>query len=345
MKTDPGQAGARNAEAQPMVSVVVPTYNAGDWLERCLAGLTASDWPALEIIVIDDASPTQAAREAAERHGVRYLRLDRNSGPAVARNHGVEAAAGDLIMTVDADVVVHPDTVRKGVEVLLAAPEVGAVFGSYDEHPGHPAFLSQYRNLYHRWVHQQGDSEASTFWTGCGLVRRQAFDAAGGFGRAYDRPSIEDIEFGYRLRDQGWKIRLRKDMNCTHLKDWGLVDMVRTDIFRRGVPWMALLLRRGKDEAALNTNPRAKIATVAAAALVPVLLAAVFWPPLLWLGLLLVGLIVALQWGFYREIARLKGIAFAFAVVPAQVLFFLCCAAAIPLGYLRYLSERRSATA
>lgn len=329
--------------ARPFVSVIVPTYNAGDWLDRCLAGLTASDWAEREIIVVDDASPTADAEAMAKRHGVRYLRLDTNSGPAVARNRGVDIARGGLIMTVDADVVVHGDTLRKGVEALQADERVGAVFGSYDEHPDHPAFLSQYRNLYHRWVHQQGDEEASTFWTGCGLVRREAFEAAGGFGADYRRPSIEDIEFGYRVRDAGWRILLVKDMTCTHLKDWGLVDMVRTDVFRRGVPWMALLLRRGKDESALNTNPKAKVATLAAGLLVSLLLGALVWPKLLWGVPALVAVIVAMQWGFYRDTARLKGVGFALGVVPAQVLFFLCCAAAIPLGVLRHLGDRRAA--
>lgn len=336
-------AGGEDSEQPepPLVSVIVPTYNAGAWLERCLAGIRASDWPRLEVIVVDDASPTDAARTVAERCAARYERLDRNSGPAVARNRGVAIAQGELIMTVDADVVVHPDTVRRGVETLLAEDEVGAVFGSYDEHPDHPAFLSQYRNLYHRWVHQTGAAEASTFWTGCGLVRRSAFEAVGGFGRDFQRPSIEDIDFGYRLRERGWRIRLCKDMLCTHLKDWGLVDMVRTDIFRRGVPWMALLLRRGKNEAALNTNHRARVATLAAGLLVPVLAAGLLWSPLWWLIPVLVAVIVAMQWGFYRECARLRGLGFAVGVVPAQVLFFLCCAAAIPLGVLRYATDRR----
>ena len=143
------------------------------------------------------------------------------------------------------------------------------------------------------------------------------------------------------MRDAGWRIRLVKDMTCTHLKDWGLVDMVRTDVFRRGVPWMALLLRRGKDESALNTNPKAKIATLAAGLLIPVLLGALVWPALLWGAAILVAVIVAMQWGFYRDMARLKGLGFALAVVPAQVLFFLCCAAAIPLGVLRHVTDRR----
>jgi hypothetical protein len=79
---------------------------------------------------------------------------------------------------------------------------------------------------------------------------------------------------------------------------------------------------------------------VAAGLIPPILLAALWWPKLLWALLPLVGVIVAMQWGFYREMARLKGPWFALRVVPAQILFFLCCAAAIPLGYWKHLTSR-----
>ncbi|MEE4174273.1 MAG: glycosyltransferase family 2 protein [Xanthomonadales bacterium] len=335
-----GTVAGPEPEPEPTVSVVIPAYAAGDWLDACLRGLNRSDWRHYEVLVVDDASPSRDMESRAEAHGASYLRLDRNSGPAVARNTGVAHTTGDFIMTVDADVVVHPDTMRLGAQALASDPTLAAVFGSYDESPGHPAFLSQYRNLYHRWVHQQSDPEASTFWSGCGMVRRDAFEAVHGFGTGFDRPSIEDIEFGYRIRDAGWRIRLCKDMLCTHLKDWKLVDMVRTDIMRRGVPWMALLLERGKDESTLNTNPRAKIATAAAGLMCGALILA-FWAPLLLIVAgLLAALIVTLQWGFYRYVARLKGVTFAVRVAPAQVLFFVCCAVAVPLGYWRYWRSR-----
>ena len=83
--------------------------------------------------------------------------------------------------------------------------------------------VSQYRNLLHHFVHQEGNPEASTFWAGCGAVRRAAFDAVAGYDEArFRRPSIEDIELGYRLRRAGYRIRLDRDLQCTHLKRWRL---------------------------------------------------------------------------------------------------------------------------
>lgn len=328
--------------AVPLVSAIVPAFNAGPQLDQCLAALAGADWPRLEIIVVDDASVDDSAQAFATRHGARYLRLEANSGPATARNRGVETARGDILLFVDADVVLHPDAVRRAVETLRDHPGAGAVFGSYDETPGDPGFLSQYRNLYHRWVHQQGSEEASTFWTGCGAVRREAFESVGGFSPDIRLPAMEDIELGYRLGDAGHGIRLCKTMQGSHLKRWTLAGMLRTDIAQRGVPWVVLLLNHRGRKADLNLNSRARIATLAAGLLLAVLALTVLEPRLLWAALALVAVIVWAQWGFYRYLRQIRSLGFALAAVPAQILFFACCAVSVPLGVLAWLRQRRA---
>ena len=77
----------------------------------------------------------------------------------------------------------------------------------------------------------------------------------GGFDpRLYPRPAIEDIELGYRLTRAGHRIVLARDVLATHMKRWTLTEMVRTDIFRRGVPWMLLIKRSGTIETDLNVK-------------------------------------------------------------------------------------------
>ena len=128
--------------------------------------------------------------------------------------------------------------------------------------------MSQFRNLLHHYVHQQGDFHqdtrpAHTFWTGCGMIRREVFLDFGGFDPSlYPRPAIEDIELGYRLTRAGHRILLARDVLATHLKRWSLFEMVRTDIFRRGVPWMLLIKRSGTIETDLNVKPTQRICVV-----------------------------------------------------------------------------------
>jgi len=256
-----------DSRSPTLVSVVVPVFNGGEDLDRCLGAINRSDWPAFECIVVDDASTDSGTAEIAVRHGARLERMKQRGGPALARNAGVKKARGEVVFFTDADVMLHPDALAKAMAVLESETDVAAVFGSYDDRPTHDSLLSRYRNLYHHWNHQIASEEASTFWTGCGAIRKEIFNELGGFSSDYKRPSIEDIELGYRLRAKGYRIRLLKSMFGTHLKHWKFWDMVRTDIFLRGVPWLTLLRRHRSAPADLNLNSRAKIATVFAALL------------------------------------------------------------------------------
>ena len=181
------------------LSVIVPVHNGGEDLQRCLQGLAVSTRPPDEIIVVDDGSTDDSAAHAAALAARVVATTAGPRGPAYARNRGAEAATGDVLVFVDADVVVHADTLARIEAVLLGEPEVAALFGSYDDDPPARSAASLYKNLLHHHVHQHGEREAGTFWAGCGAVRRAVFLAAGGFDESYSRPSIEDIELGVRL--------------------------------------------------------------------------------------------------------------------------------------------------
>src|SRR4029077_7930556 len=91
------------------------------------------------------------------------------------------------------------------------------------------------------------------------IIRRDVFLAYGGFDpRLYPRPAIEDIELGYRLTRAGHRIVLARDVLATHYKRWTLAEMVRTDIFRRGVPWTLLIKRTRTIESDLNVKASQK---------------------------------------------------------------------------------------
>lgn len=226
----------------PKISVIVPVRNAPDLIRSCVKRIQKSDYPDYELIVVDDAS-TDNTPEVLEELGVRVLRLDQQSGPARARNYGVKEARGEYVFFIDADVWVYPDTIRKVVKHFESRPEVDALFGSYDVHPRAGNFISQYRNLFHHFVHQQGKEEASTFWSGCGAIKREVFLEMDGFDVNYQRPCIEDIELGARLTKAGHRISLCKHIQVSHLKKWTFWGMLKADVRDRGIPWTELIMR------------------------------------------------------------------------------------------------------
>ena len=130
----------------PTVSVVIPVFNGGDDLEKCLAAIAVSDFPVHECIVVDDGSTDGRTGEIVRSHGMRLLSMEQQSGPALARNRGADEATGDILFFTDADVVLHPDAIGKAASAFAESPGISAIFGSYDEQPGHPSLLSSNRN-------------------------------------------------------------------------------------------------------------------------------------------------------------------------------------------------------
>jgi GT2 family glycosyltransferase len=306
------------------LSIIVPVYNNAPDLRACLSALMASSCPDSEIIVVDDASTDDTPLIAAEK-GVRLFRLARNMGPAAARNHGARHAQGDILFFVDADVIIGPGAVRHVARVFDECPDMAAVFGSYDASPQARGVVSQYRNLLHHFVHQHGNPEASTFWAGCGAVRRSAFEAVGGFDeQRFPRPSIEDIELGYRLRQAGYRIRLDKTLQGTHLKRWTLRAVIWTDVACRAVPWSRLLLESQNTPNDLNLT-RGQRLSAALIGLAGTLLPLAAWQVEL-LGLPALALlgVIALNRGLYAFFARQRGLGFAAACLPLHLLYYLC---------------------
>lgn len=224
------------------VSVVIPAHDASHFLDACLAHLAASTVAPFECIVVDDGSTDDTA-DVARRHGARVVATGWRSGPARARNLGAAHARGDVLFFLDADVCVHPGTLHAVATSFESDPSLDALIGAYDDAPESADFLSQYKNLMHAFVHQHGRREASTFWSGCGAIRRDVFLEHSGFDESYDRPAIEDIELGYRLARANRKIVLDPALSVKHLKKWTFWGLVKSDIFDRGIPWTELILR------------------------------------------------------------------------------------------------------
>jgi glycosyltransferase involved in cell wall biosynthesis len=132
------------------VSVVVPCYG-GETLPRALASVAAQTRPPLEVIVVDDASPVPVAAE-----GARVIRLDRNQGPANARNAGWEAARGTYVAFLDSDDAWHPQKLALQAAVMERNPNVAltatGLFESRDDPARFDAIEGEPRvREYARW--------------------------------------------------------------------------------------------------------------------------------------------------------------------------------------------------
>jgi len=205
------------------------------------------------------------------------LRTDNRSGPARARNIGAAAATGSILFFLDSDVCVHHDTVGRITDSFVSDPELTAIIGSYDDSPRSKDFISQYKNLMHSFMHQRARQQATTFWSGCGAIRREVFLEFSGFDESFDRPSIEDIELGYRLHEAGLKLALHRDIQVKHLKHWTFWNLVKTDIFDRGIPWTELIHRDHHIPNDLNVQLSQRVSVALVFLLSGMSLFAAFW--------------------------------------------------------------------
>ena len=324
----------------PYFSVVIPVLNGGSVFRDSLEALRRSSFSDYELWAVDYGS-TDDSRAVAEQWGAELLSTDGQQGPALARNLGARRARGEFLLFLDADCCVGEQTLCMAAETLRGEPSLDALFGSYDDEPAAPGWVAQYKNLQHHWVHQHGDPEASTFWAGCGAVRRTVFLEMGGFDESrYRRPAIEDIELGYRLRDSGRRIRLARQVQVKHHKAWTLRSVVQSDLLDRGIPWSELLAGRKGTANELNLGWTGRWSVVSAVLLLLSLLLTLIEPRWALLAVVSMAALLWLNRHFYRFLVGKKGVHFLLAAVPLHWLYYLSCAIAFPLGYLRYWWRR-----
>jgi len=321
--------GGARMSAPLQLSVIVPAYNAMASIRQALEAAASSDLARerFELILVDDGSTDETSLVGAE-YCDRVIRLSgRPHGPAYARNRAAELARGEVLVFVDADVIVHRDALSRIVARFASDPDLASVFGSYDDTPSDPGFVSQYRNLLHHYVHQLGHGNAETFWAGLGAIRRRVFLEAGMFDEwHYGRPEIEDIELGRRLRRKGYRILLDPAIQGTHLKRWTFRNTLTSDFRHRGVPWMWLMLMEGGPGNAQTLNVRRRekvlVALTALGMVTPV--AAVVlraWWPLGVAAGVAAGILVS-NFGFYRFLLKARGPLFATGVLPLHLLYY-----------------------
>lgn len=201
----------------PLVSVVIPTHNRRDDLLRCLKALDAQTLPApaFEVIVSDDGS-TDRTRETVEGYrppyALKYLRQE-NRGPASARNAGVQAASGEIVLFIGDDISADPRLLERHVAAHRSGPQELAVLG----HTAWPPDLSV--NELMRYVtdvtplqfgfHQIQDRNNvpfGFFYTSNVSVKRAFLMGGDLFDEGFPYAAFEDIELEYRLRQRGMRM-------------------------------------------------------------------------------------------------------------------------------------------
>ncbi|WP_190214737.1 glycosyltransferase [Kitasatospora indigofera] len=212
------------------ISVVVPSYNAGPQVRRLLSCLALCELDAgdsFEVVVVDDGSDDgtgELLTALAPRYPLEYLFLPRTSasGRAAARNAGIRAASGDVVVLVDADQVVEPGFLaaharyhRLRTDLVVAGPRGDMAEGEIDDErlarefslDAMPEIVGWDGREFLLAEFSENFDNLETCWHyafTCNLsVRREHLLAVGGFDEGFLGWGLEDSELGYRLRRRG----------------------------------------------------------------------------------------------------------------------------------------------
>lgn len=313
-------------------SVILPCFDAAATLRECLASLRHAGGGRTEVLLVDDASADGSREIAAEFDFVRVLAHERNLGPAASRNRGAAEARGDVLVFMDTDVVAPPGILDRVAAHLRDRPDLAAVNAAYRREYTRPSLFGRFFNVL---MHLEMEQHPFTISTSFCAVRREAYAACGGFDEAIGRPYSDDIAFGWKFLDRGFRSGAFPDVQVDHLKEITPVGWVKHSVYH-GAYWMRSFLASFPSSARpanrpVNSSFRARnVALLAAAA-----------------GALAAGLppgpVVAATAGLYllsvrrvlADLRRHEGLAFAVFAAGALAVEAACYLAGVGLYFVR----------
>jgi GT2 family glycosyltransferase len=221
---------ASSAAAEPLVSVIIPCYNAEKTLCACLRSASAQTYPSIEIIVVDDKS-SDRSRAIAREFRCTLIEQPRNKGVSAARNAGAAVGRGEILFFLDSDVALARDAVTNAVRLLRDHPGCGCAYGCYAAEPlVDDGPVETYRTLHLHHVLTRGAGQTATAVFALAAVPRQAFETTGPFNE--NLRSAEDDEYSERLLAHRYHIRLTRTVVGRHDEAERLLPLL-AEQFRR----------------------------------------------------------------------------------------------------------------
>lgn len=226
----------------PLVSVIIPCFNVENTIVRAIASVRAQDYPALEIIAVDDCSTDGTRRILAEQErlvSITRISLDRNEGAAAARNEGLKRAKGEYIAFLDADDEWLPTKLSKQMALITARPHMSFVACDH-------ALVDLGGRIYPLYDSELVPAEGSEAWrmllaysfvaTPTVVARRSAIEEVGGFDTAL--AIGEDQDLWIRLALIGEVGYVREPLAVVHEQRTGLSRRNRLRLLEDSLPML-----------------------------------------------------------------------------------------------------------
>lgn len=234
--------------SNPLVSVLIPVYKGAETMPLVLPALYRSTYENFEVVVVNDCSPDnslEVLESLRERYPHKLIDFKENKGVSKARNAAARAASGEIILFIDADCIVMPDTIELCVERLQEGDCV-SVGGAYTLEPWDKDFFSTFQSIYIH--HAETKVEHPDYIaTHCMAIRKKTFDEFGGFIEDYfigQEASVEDVELSHRLLEAGYRLCRPREILVQHMFRFNLTRSVKNAI-KKSKYWTMYSLYKG----------------------------------------------------------------------------------------------------
>ncbi len=314
-------------------SVVIPAYNAEKTICQCLEAVFASKEYVQEVIIVNDASIDRTV-ELARRFPCRIIELKQNRGPAYSRMLGLKETTAEIVVFIDADVLVDKSIFSELLGAFSTYSDATAIVGMLSKKHPNKDFFSQYKNLYMHYIFSQCPLEIDFIYGAFYAVKKKYYTFM-----PLNKRYGEDTEFGMHLTQQGLKIILEKKIQVVHLKKYSLFSFIKNDFL---IPfYWARLFLLNKGWRAIKKEKRffhAQKEQLISVALVPIILIALFLKG--WLAVLLIPLQFLLNLRFFIFLEQEKGLFFTLSSLVVTWLDWLIMSAGIVCGFCVFLLRR-----
>ena len=182
---------------KPLISVIIPCFNQGQFLEECINSITSKLTSNIEIIVVDDGSTEIETLNVLNSFPFQNCTLIRqeNQGPSAARNNGIQISKADLFIALDADDILKSDFIDKAYNLINNNSKIGVVYGDCEYFGDKNGLSIKQFNKYSQWY--------VNGLTVTALVRKELWKQCGGFDETM-REGYEDWDFWIRAMQFNW---------------------------------------------------------------------------------------------------------------------------------------------
>jgi GT2 family glycosyltransferase len=261
-----------------------------------------------------------------------YIRLEKNSGPAEARNAGARAAKNDILVFVDSDVILNEYTLSRIRERFAGDGRVRIFGGEYELEPANPSLSTSFKSLMVASWRPKG-TIVSVFLTRIGAIEKGIFMEMGGFDTSLRTASVEDYEFARRLIGRGYTIHYDPAVTVRHHFP-SFKKQIKL-FFHRSFMWVYVLKRYGGFDNTCTT-PLQGVSQLSGFLALVFFVSALIDIRLIYVALLFLALFILTSLRFFSLTFKEKGVLFTLISIPMSLVISCSIVLGAVWGFIYY---------